>query len=193
MSCAGPGASDFLLSFGFRFLKRPDWVRCSLETFRHLPDGFWVDCTLCWPWKRLERDDDGADLQSLEDQFWVSQSEISVQSPSRQPCASAGHTLWVPSTCYERPRGPCGLELLSELRDPVHFRFQLLPSLQHCQDFSLSWKSIAESHRISFIFFSYLFLSSYEWGVTRGLLIIIFQERVPYSFIYFLLIVKKNL
>ena len=37
-------------------------------------------------------------------------------------------------------------------------------------------------------------VSSLHQGVTRGLLIIIlFQERVPYSFIYFLFIVKKNL
>lgn len=54
-----------------------------------------------------------------------------------------------------------GWNLPPNLGTQCIFWFQLLPSL-HCQDFSLSWKSFVESHRISFIFFSYLFLSSCE-------------------------------
>lgn len=110
MSCVGPGASDFLLSFGFLFSwKRPDWIRCCLETFQHLLDGFWVDCTLCWPWKPLGHDDDGVCPVPPRPVLSLSVRNLGAATPRDSPVALQD-TLWVPSVCHERPRGPRGLE-----------------------------------------------------------------------------------
>lgn len=119
---AGPCVSVFLLSFSFPLLKRPgDWVRSSQETFRHLPDGFWVGCTLFPQWKSPGGGDDSSGFQYLRDLFSpVPQRSvlslpfrISVQLPSSPLPPSTGQTLWFPSTYCMGPRGLHRLGLLS--------------------------------------------------------------------------------